>query len=376
MTGGRVVTTQSGNRKLGPETVRWVRALSKAAGVGVATASLLFTVVALLRLHTRWPTANSDNLVLLAIFGIAALPLLIVLLAVVIAQRGRFKVQWVELDLGGSRGRAVLSVEAPPNIGAGTQPIGDSGSVSILSGLERATTHPAAVIDLGPGDAWWETRLFILAAGAERLGRPQVLVFVSESSAKGTFVGWAKPAALTAALMRVGRPRSDIYRASHGLATIAADVWRRALTALPPQGPTPPPPPEVVNLGHPWNAPLIAMANGALNPFSNEQFLGSDLGMKLENPWLASAEAGTPPTSKVVTVTPDYLRELLGAELNTLSLTSNSESETLLAAYADSTAEWFAFTKADAFERLVSREVLQDSVVRAIVRTYREEAAS
>jgi hypothetical protein len=336
----------------------WFRTLLWATALGPVLAIGLFVVFKWLREHGDWPTAESDNLLLAGVFAMAVLPIMTVLIGAVIAERGVFKTKWFEVNLSVSRSETVLGIEVPPNIGASAEPIGDSGSLAILNGLERASAHPVAVLDLEDGKAWWETRLFILAAGAERLGRPEVLIFITGSPNPRSYIGWARPAAVTAAFMRVGRRESDLYRASHGRATAAATAWTRTAATVPP-GAAMPIPPEADQLGHPWNQLFIAAPNGRLNPFAAEQFLAADLG--------ASLEVSTPHG-----VTREALIELLGSDLISRSITEEAASSALLTAFIDTSDPWIVVTDGDSLRRVLPREVLQDAVLRAIARTFRE----
>jgi hypothetical protein len=341
------------------------RRFSAAAGISVILVIVLFLAARALHDEDRWPGSGSDNLLLTGIFVLGALPLLVVLLDVVIKARGSVKTRLFELDLsaGGST-QVMLSVEVPPNLGVGTNSITDTASSSILAELHRAAVEPVSLIDLGGGDAWWESRLFIFAAGAARRGRPEVLVFTAERPDRGTVVGWATPSAVTGALMRPGRPRSEAYHTSHSRAAEAADAWARSIATTPPPHPVPP---EVAALPHPWNAAWIGAPGGQLNPYAAEQFLAADLGNTLELPWLLPP--GTDNAAPPVTVTPESLAHLLGEELATSSLAHDARSDAILESYLTTTSPWLVVTKGNQFERAIPRAALQDAVVQALVRS-------
>jgi hypothetical protein len=58
------------------------------------------------------------------------------------------------------------------NIGVRSTPVNDSSSSQILASLGDAMNNEVIVFDLEDGQAWWETRLLVMLAGAARLGRP------------------------------------------------------------------------------------------------------------------------------------------------------------------------------------------------------------
>ncbi|KJS51301.1 hypothetical protein VM98_37925 [Streptomyces rubellomurinus subsp. indigoferus] len=69
----------------------------------------------------------------------------------------------------------------------------DSGGSHILSTLRRSAGTDVVIVDLEDGHAWWETRLLVLCAGAERLGRPPVIVCTAvQGSQTGRYIGWGR----------------------------------------------------------------------------------------------------------------------------------------------------------------------------------------
>ena len=54
----------------------------------------------------------------------------------------------------------------------------------------QAVSNPVAVVDLGEGESWWESRLLLLS-GAARLARPRAVVFVAtRNRTPQQFLGW------------------------------------------------------------------------------------------------------------------------------------------------------------------------------------------
>lgn len=83
------------------------------------------------------------------------------------------------------------------------EPIGGSEMIDIKKSLSQATASEIAVIDLKTEDAWWDTRLLVLLAGAARLGNPKVVVFVgSENGMPRHFRGWGYADELLHALIQ------------------------------------------------------------------------------------------------------------------------------------------------------------------------------
>jgi hypothetical protein len=72
----------------------------------------------------------------------------------------------------------IEGIAVPANIGARGTPVPQSATVMILDALRDATASDVVVLDLEDGTAWWETRLLVLLEGADRLGKPSVVVFV------------------------------------------------------------------------------------------------------------------------------------------------------------------------------------------------------
>lgn len=103
----------------------------------------------------------------------------------------------------------------------------------ILDSLKQATESDVAVVDLGDGSDWWETRLMVLLAGAERLGKPKMIVFVGrEEKIAGRFQGWSHVSDLLSCLVRA-HPQ---YERSLQASRAAARQWElvEPQTSIPP----------------------------------------------------------------------------------------------------------------------------------------------
>jgi hypothetical protein len=92
-------------------------------------------------------------------------------LDVLIAEGATIEYKGVKVDFARSKDTATVGITVAPNIVVPGMPVTDSGSSEILETLRAATGSTVAVIDLERGQGWWETRLFVLLAGAVRLRR-------------------------------------------------------------------------------------------------------------------------------------------------------------------------------------------------------------
>ncbi len=342
----------------------WQRELRRAGLVGAALVGVLFIVLKVLRTYSEWPTKSSDNVLLAGILILGVLVPLVVLLGAVVAEKGSLKTKWFELDLKPAQSSSSVTVAIPANIGEPSLSIADSASNNILDGLRAATEHRVAVLDIGAGDTWWETRLFVLAAGGERLGNPELVVFIASADGTQDFVGWARSRDIRNALMEPGRARSDIYSDALRKSMAAAKEWRQAYELQQPAA-TPAVPPEVLNFGFPYSDPYVARPRFAPDPLLEEQLLGKALGVELENRWTDTAPGG----DLVVFVTPSSLTELLGERLSQFSITGPADPLELAACFVDADADFIVETDSRGkFVRVLSTKELGTSLLRAIVR--------
>src|SRR5262249_9131629 len=139
-----------------------------------------------------------------------------------------------------------------------------------LASLKDAANNEVVIIDLEDGQAWWETRLLVLLAGASRLNRPDAAVFVATVGGKShQFQGWGYCRELFCNLLQ-----SDAeYLATYQRTRAAANVWAAIEPGVTPTGLT----------GLALNFLSMAFrAGGPPNEFAGEQLLASELGSKLE----------------------------------------------------------------------------------------------
>jgi hypothetical protein len=315
-------------------------------------ATILLIVFGLSRLLADWPASRSDNLVLTGVVLLSLVPLLLLVIDLVASRGGAIEVRGVVLNFADQlQTHSELTIAA--NIGMPGAPVPDSGSEQILDTLRAAVANEIAVVDLEDGSAWWETRLVTLCAGAARLERPRVIVFVAtEEGRQGRFQGWGEPEALLRTLLRVDRR----YRESYDAAGAAAAQWAlvQAYTygqPVPVVGlPQPQPPAVSLAVRHPY----FAFSNqGTRNELAQEQFLAADLGEKAE-----------PPEHGIDVV---RLRQLFAPVLQCEHLENDWSSERRISAALATDAPYMAVTDSGRYLGLLSRTAVHNSVLQALV---------
>lgn len=312
----------------------------------------LLIVFGLSRLLADWPESRSDNLVLIGVVLLSLVPLLLLALDLVASRGGTIEVRGVVINFAGQlQTHSELTIAA--NIGMPGVPVPDSGSEQILDTLRAAVANEIAVVDLEDGSAWWETRLVTLCAGAARLDRPRVIVFVAtEEGRQGRFQGWGAPEALLRALLRADRR----YRESYEAARVAAAQW--ALVQAYDQGqpvpvaslPQPEPPAVSLATRHPHFA---FSYQGNRNELAQEQFLAADLGEKAE-----------PPEHGIDVV---RLRQLFAPVLQGEHLENDWPSERRIQAALATDTPYMAVTDGGRYLGLLARAAVQNSILQALV---------
>jgi hypothetical protein len=149
-------------------------------------------LVGLLRTLAAWPSAQSENVVLIGILVLSLLPIGLALLDKIIDRGAVIEYRGIKLAFSQSRELGASGFTVAANIGVSGTAISDSGTTQILDALRQATAHDVVIVDLEDGQAWWETRLLVLLAGAERHGKPDKIVFVgTKETKKQQFQGWS-----------------------------------------------------------------------------------------------------------------------------------------------------------------------------------------
>jgi len=240
-------------------------------------------LVAILRTTTGWPTEKSETTVLIGILLFSALPILLALLDAIIERGGIIQYGDIKIDFSVVQKGGISGLTVPVNIGVRGEPVNDSSTTQILEVLRQAITCEVIIVDLEEGQAWWETRLLVLLAGAERLRKPEKVAFVGKDGGiERCFQGWGHPYELLPRLLKA-HPQ---YSRSYHTAQAAFEQWKLVEPIMPPAPGlppgVPPAPPGLNRLAsrHPWMA--FDLRTGLPNPLLAEQFLATDLGEEVE----------------------------------------------------------------------------------------------
>lgn len=292
-----------------------------------------------------WPSDNNESVVLIGVLIISLLPMLLAFLDVIIARGGVIEFKGVKIDFYQVRYTGMSGVTIPVNIGVRGEPVTDSSTVQILDALKQAVTCNAIILDLEEGDAWWETRLLVLLAGAERLGKPGKIVFVgNDAGREQCFLGWAHPNDLLRLLVKA-HPQ---YMRSLQAAKAAARQWElvEPLNPADPANPgTVPPQPHWIQVGlaaqHPWMA--FDQTTGLFNELLAEQLLAADLGAKVES-------QGEP---KKISI--GRLEELFRPVLNKDRIEQSWPYDRQINAFFNTETDYIAYTRDGRFVSLVPK---------------------
>jgi hypothetical protein len=331
--------------------------------IAVLWAPILFIILvlglALLREVARWPPPALDQVVILAILLVSLLPVLLAVLDLVAERGGAISFRGVTLDF--SAAGAAPTYAVPHNIGLPGTPVSDSGTENIVEALRGAATSEVIVVDLEDGEAWWETRLLVLIAGAVRIGRPDAVVFVARDGAvDGCFQGWAEPSALLPLLLRADRR----YRESYYRAKAWAGRWDLAEPAVAPRAaagrarpPAAPDPKLPASIGAPHSR--IAVEDGLPSAFGFERLLQSELGTHVEE------------HEKPRTIGIQRLEELFRPVLRRGSVDEDWPAEAKIDAILSTEDPFIAVTRAGRYLRLIPRVTGLAAVLRSVTKPRR-----
>jgi hypothetical protein len=322
--------------------------------VGVAIILVVvLSAVAALRTIFNWPSAQSENVLVIGVLVLSLLPVVLALMDIIIERGAIVEYGNVKIDFSRSEATATTGITVAPNIGVPGQPVSDSGTTQILETLRSATASELVVIDLEEGQAWWETRLLVLLAGAVRLQKPDKIVFLgTDATKKGHFEGWAYAAELLPCLISA----DPQYRTSMYAVWAAARQWE-LVEPLDAPGPPPPPPPWLTGrLAQSYSWMAFNGATGLPNELFAEQVLASDLGQKIE------MLQGPPRT-----ITLTRLEELFRTVLNTENIDLAWPAERQLRAFLEYKTAFIAITDHGRYSALVSRAALSNEVLRSLV---------
>jgi len=317
----------------------------------------LLLMLAILQATVGWPSEKIEGSVLIGVFLSGLLPVLLALVDVFIERGGVIEYGGVKIDFSKVPQMGASGFTVPVNIGFRGAPVTDSSTTQILDALKQATTCDAVIIDLEEGQAWWETRLLVLLAGAERLKKPEKIVFVGTDGRKEQcFQGWAHPNDLLPCLVQA-HPQ---YLRSLYTARAAARQWEMVepvnpvLPGSPPARPGQPPwMSGALATRHAWMA--FDGATGLPNEHLAEQLLASELGEKVE-----SQEE----PRKISLV---RLDELFRPVLSKDSIDQGWSTDRQVSTFLDTDAAYIAVTQNDKYLTLVSRLTVFNEILRSVV---------
>ena len=240
---------------------------------------LLVTLAVLLKTRFRWPGNEAESALLIGILVISVAPIALAITDIIIERGGVIQFGDMRIDFSVATRTAADSLKIPANIGAGAVALTDSDTANILNALGAAVESKVAVIDLERGAAWWETRLLVLLAGADRLGTPNAIVFTATDHGRPRqFIGWACPSELLHQLVQ----SDPQYARSVAASRAAAHRWDLVEPSPGPGQPVPPPPSMPPGLATDW-AWIARDPAGLPNPFLAEQILQGELGRRIES---------------------------------------------------------------------------------------------
>lgn len=334
------------DRKFWPFRPRTSIAWSIAMLVG-----LLFALTILKKYGVWQISEKSDTAVLIGLVLISLLPVLLAVLDIIIARGGAIEYGGVRIDFSQVPQMGMSGFTVPTNIGVAGQPVNDSSTTEILDALREATACEIVVVDLEEGQAWWETRLLVLLAGAVRLKKPEKVVFVGmDGGIDKCFQGWSHPYELLSHLLQA-HPQ---YPMSYHKAMAAVRQWEM----VEPSGAgTVPPQPGWMQAGlatqHPWMA--YDAGTGLPNALFAEQLLASDLGVEVES-------QEQPKRISLV-----RLEELFRPVLHKESVDEIWPAERQLSEFLNSDSDYLAVTQNSKYSTMVSRLTVLNSIVRTLV---------
>lgn len=160
----------------------------------ILTLATLVVILIILQGTVSWPNKESQTMVLVGVLLLSLLPILLALVDVIIERGAVIGYAGVTIDFSRVPQFGGYGFTVPVNIGLRAQAVTDSSTTEIIDTLEKSTSCDVVIIDLESGQAWWETRLLVLLAGAVRLKKPDKLVFIGrDSGTDRCFQGWSHP---------------------------------------------------------------------------------------------------------------------------------------------------------------------------------------
>ncbi len=310
----------------------------------------LLLIVWALMTKANWPSQGSETTVLVGVLVFSLLPILLALVDVIIERGGVIEYGGMKIDFSQVPKMGVSGFTVPVNIGVSGQSVTDSSTTEILDALRQATACDVVIIDLEEGEAWWETRLLVLLAGAVRLKKPEKVVFIGKDGGiDKCFQGWGYASDLLPCLLQA----HSKYPLSYHKAIAAVRQWEMVEPSGDIQNP-PQPPLGLLGLAgqHPWMS--FDNTTGLPNKLLAEQLLASDLGAEVES-------QEQPKRISLV-----RLEELFRPVLHKESVDESWPTEQQISAFFDSDTSYIAITQNNKYTTLVSRLTVLNTIIKKL----------
>jgi hypothetical protein len=168
--------------------------------------------LALTNYYAGWPNESASGWLPFVVLALGLVAPALVLLDSFRRSQAKVDLRWVKFDFSAA---SVVpeSVGIPDNILVSGEQVGDSAGPQIVAALESARQNRILIVDLREGDAWWVTRLLVLAAGAFGSRTAEAIVFLGtrEEVDRGLFLGWATPEAVLRSIVRDRPEYQELY---------------------------------------------------------------------------------------------------------------------------------------------------------------------
>lgn len=173
---------------------------------------VLGLTLALANAFAGWPNDSTAGWLPFVVLALGLVPPVLVVLDGFRSSQAKIDLRWVKFDFSAA-GVVRESVGLPDNIVAPGEPVSDSAGRHIEAALDKARRSRILVVDLREGDAWWVSRLLVLATGAVRSRSTEAIVFLGTREETDTrlFLGWATPDAVLSAILQNRADYEELY---------------------------------------------------------------------------------------------------------------------------------------------------------------------
>ena len=318
---------------------------------------VLLSIVVFLRLKYNFPLDGSVTVLFVGILIFSLLPIALAIVDTIIERGASIEYKDFKVDFSKIQQLGTVGFTIPVNIGERGQAVSDSGTFNIIQSLKNATSSGIVVIDLEDGHAWWETRLLVLLSGADRLRKPEKIVFVAtEGKKEQCFQGWATPSDLLHCLLQSNIQYNNLFAIARAAANQLQMI--EPLEVLPPANTAPQPLiPSWVSGQASQNHFWMAFDNdGSPNELLAEQILQDELGKKIER---------SPGGSNHISI--QRLNELFKSILINESIDQTLTLEEQSGAFLKSNLSTVIITNNCKYESVISRMAILNEILKSIM---------